>query len=54
MEKVKLRPWGIFGGEAGQPSEILVAREGQAFKKFTEAFGVACEGEVLRRVSQAR
>jgi N-methylhydantoinase B len=46
IEKEDIRPWGLFGGEAGKNSGILVSQDrGQTFRTMTEAFGVACNGK---------
>src|SRR5581483_12307140 len=45
IEKEEIRPWGLFGGEPGKNSGIVVSRDGKIFRKITEAFGVACNGK---------
>jgi 5-oxoprolinase (ATP-hydrolysing)/N-methylhydantoinase B len=46
IEKEEMRPWGLFGGEPGKNSGILVTQDGGAtFRKMTDAFGVACNGK---------
>ncbi len=46
VEKLHQRPWGLFGGEPGKNSALLVDRGGHDdWKTFPEAFGVACAGK---------
>ena len=46
IEKEKIRPWGLFGGEPGKNSAIMVSQDGgETFRTLTEAFGVACNGK---------
>jgi N-methylhydantoinase B/oxoprolinase/acetone carboxylase alpha subunit len=46
IEKEDTRPWGLFGGQPGRNSAILVRRAGEErWQTFTEAFGVACNGK---------
>jgi N-methylhydantoinase B len=46
IEKQQQRPWGLFGGQRGHNSAMLVARAGSDdFQTFGQAFGVACDGK---------
>ena len=46
LEKEENRPWGLFGGQPGHNSAMLVRRAGEEpWQTFTEAFGVACNGK---------
>ena len=46
IEKEEIRPWGLFGGEPGKNSGILVSQDGgETFRTMTEAFGVKCNGK---------
>ncbi len=46
IEKEMVRPWGLFGGQPGKNSAILVRRQGQDdFATFSEAFHTACNGK---------
>jgi N-methylhydantoinase B len=46
IEKEEIRPWGLFGGEEGKNSAILVSTDdGASFATMSEAFGVACDGK---------
>ena len=45
VEKVELSPWGLFGGQEGKRSSVLVSRGGGDFETFGKAFGVACNGK---------
>jgi len=59
VEREKLRPWGVFGGEPGANSGILVKRKGDAdYRTFREVFGTKCNAKfsnvVLRRGDKIR
>jgi N-methylhydantoinase B/oxoprolinase/acetone carboxylase alpha subunit len=46
IEKEDIRPWGLFGGEPGKNSGIVVSQDGgETFQTMTESFGVACNGK---------
>jgi N-methylhydantoinase B/oxoprolinase/acetone carboxylase alpha subunit len=45
VERVKIRPQGIFGGKEGGPAGIEIARRGGTFQSAREAAGVACDGK---------
>lgn len=46
VEKEKLRPWGLFGGEEGKNAGIFVSRDGgETFATVSELFGVVCNGK---------
>jgi N-methylhydantoinase B len=46
IEKEKIRPWGLFGGEPGKNSAVLVSTDGgKRFRTFGKVFGVACNGK---------
>ena len=46
IEKETIQPWGLFGGQPGKNSAILVRRQGQDdFITFTEAYHTACNGK---------
>lgn len=45
IEKEQIRPWGLFGGEPGRNSQMLVSRDDGPFETFSEAFGVVCNGK---------
>jgi N-methylhydantoinase B/oxoprolinase/acetone carboxylase alpha subunit len=46
IEKEKIQPWGLFGGQPGKNSAILVRQKGRKeFIKFKEAYHTACNGK---------
>jgi N-methylhydantoinase B/oxoprolinase/acetone carboxylase alpha subunit len=46
MERERIPPSGLFGGEDGPTSAILISQDGgKTFKTFSEAFGVACNAK---------
>jgi N-methylhydantoinase B/oxoprolinase/acetone carboxylase alpha subunit len=45
VERVKIRPYGIFGGKEGGPAGIEISRRGAPFQSPREAAGVACDGK---------
>lgn len=46
IEKEKIAPWGLFGGQEGKRSAILVRRCGsERFETFHEAFQTRCNGK---------
>jgi N-methylhydantoinase B/oxoprolinase/acetone carboxylase alpha subunit len=59
IEKDKTRPWGLFGGQPGRNSAMLVRHDdADEWSTFTESFGVACNGKFsdvyLRRNDHVR
>ena len=45
VERVKIRPYGIFGGKEGGTAGVEIARKNGEFQTPQEAAGVACEGK---------
>jgi N-methylhydantoinase B len=46
IEKEKIAPWGLFGGQEGKRSSILVKQVGSSvFKNFHEAYQTRCNGK---------
>lgn len=46
IEKEKVAPWGLFGGQEGRRSAILIRRaDAERFATFGEAFGTRCNGK---------
>jgi N-methylhydantoinase B/oxoprolinase/acetone carboxylase alpha subunit len=45
VERVNIRPYGVFGGLEGGPAGIEIARSGGGFQSPREAAGVACDGK---------
>jgi N-methylhydantoinase B/oxoprolinase/acetone carboxylase alpha subunit len=42
FDRMRVAPWGLFGGKTGGRSQVLVKRKGETeFRTFTEAFGTA-------------
>jgi N-methylhydantoinase B/oxoprolinase/acetone carboxylase alpha subunit len=45
IERVKVRPYGLFGGNDGSPAGLEIARSGGAFGPPSEIVGVVCDGK---------
>jgi N-methylhydantoinase B/oxoprolinase/acetone carboxylase alpha subunit len=45
VERVKIRPYGLFGGKDGGTAGIQIARKDGAFESARDAAGVACDGK---------
>lgn len=59
LNRMKVAPWGLFGGEAGATGGIYIKRAGQqGWQTFTEAFGTASPskfaGVMLREGDEIR
>lgn len=51
VEREKLTPWGLFGGQPGKNSGILVKRKGDnAYETFKEAYGTRCNAKFSNAV----